>query len=268
MEINGYTKANLIERGISVALPSCSKTGLVVDSETGLPLPQSHDLELARLAAIAGNTILKQRYPTPTDGSAFMQRVSSDWRKYLLGEAFEVARSLADICNDMGRERFAILIFGSLGRDLVKRPCDFDPSNIDISVIGQDIQPEDRRVILNEIRSARKTSTARIKHTEAEQFCNGRCSPTLQESCKFFCTSAETESKNPLIERVGVHVQPESKITNSRFADAINLYISSSAIVAQDITGFWQQVEQQALQTIATKRSWVKEHISTVRITC
>src|SRR5579884_1622392 len=209
------------ERGVRVELPpQCSvfsnpKSGDVLISHS----------EIERIKAIMKDPTLKKRYPKPEDGQAFMMETSPEWRSYLLSRSKEAAAEIGWNCERMGYERFAVVLFGSVSRNLVKHPKHPDPSNIDLAVIGE-FSPYSREPIFDRIRPLREHLTSEINQNEGRYNEDGN------------------------FERLTVLVQP---IDNVRSMDyfSVRTHISACARPLYDPTSLWNELEKEAMPYVA-----------------
>jgi len=195
-------------RGIIVALPP--------DATASIGNAYANRKELdhkdqRRLNAINNDGILKKRYPSAKDGEEYMNSVDMEWREVLYRKADLISVQIAEQAKAIGKEDFAILLFGSVAKGLARKQDHPDPSNIDLAVIGQ-FTDEEREELLNRIRP--------IRNKEEEEIGNN----------------------------VGVFIQTPNKLRNSNYGAAF-MYIGSSARALYDPKGIWSSLQEEALSS-------------------
>lgn len=235
------TSVYLPQRGLLVDLPpSCS---VFIDSNTNEIIFGSQDK--TRVAGIMYDTSLKRRYPTPQDGEEYMDRISPEWRDKLLAKAQIMTEGLIEISRRLGHNRFAVVLFGSIARKLVKHPHDPDRSNIDLAVIG-DFSSQDRETVLNEARPLRQRLNAQIKFEEESCVCKDtRCAcvaPDFQPKQ----LKGSVSHGDITIDRVGIIVQSVESVTKDDYSGARN-YMGASGRALYDPSGLWMAIEQETL---------------------
>lgn len=185
------------------------------------------DTEKARLRLIIHCPILKNRYPTSTEGKELMENVDYKRRLFLLNLAIGLVPEIIFAWKSISsREEVAIVLFGSVAKGLVKKVENLDPSNIDLAVMGN-ISQKEREELLDQIRPARKR---------------------VQELILTDVPFINSSEKNP--GNVGVIVQNTEVLTRNYFQPTKN-YIASCAFPLYDPTGIWQGLEQQALLLVS-----------------
>jgi hypothetical protein len=121
-------------------------------------------------------------------------------------------------------------LFGSVAKGLVKHTDHPDPSNIDLTVMGN-ISPDEREKLMESIRPHRKS---------VQQWLLSRVP---------FINSSESNPGN-----AGVIVQHQDKVKNDNYEPARN-YIASGAIALHDPVGIWANIEHQALIATIEKKN-------------
>lgn len=245
----------LPNRGVIVELPpTCSKDITVC--------PQTGDvtvgpMEKIRLRMILDDAILEGRYPARHQGEEFMDEISPQWRDRLLEEAGTVAEEIKRACWSVGKEEFAVILFGSVAKNLVKNRIHDDPSNIDLAVIG-DFTYAEKLELLDIIRPARQQMTAKIRAAEFCR-CQGIRCYCQQETVRNYSQDANAifrdgygdlsenvSTGSLLIERVCIIVQTPETICSSGYG-VVRAYISSAARAVYDPANLWERLENEAL---------------------
>lgn len=212
----------LPRRGLRIIPPGETAANMVRVKEGQSIVPWTAR-EKARLALIKNDTIMRKRFPNPNDGQALMEDVCYQRREELLSLAVDLSNRIVEEWDTMTpNKNIAIILFGSVARGLVRRSDHYDPSNLDMSVIG-DFTEEERTELLDAIRPARKETGQKILETCGE-------ANVIREG-----------SGN-----AGVYVQHVDKLINNKFATAKE-YISSNAMVLHDPVGIWSAIEGAAL---------------------
>jgi predicted nucleotidyltransferase len=182
------------------------------------------DAEKARLRIMTNCSILRKRYPTREEGERFMHDVDYDQREFLLGQAGDLTLGIVESWQQIAPDKpIAVVLYGSVAKGLVKRPDHPDPSNIDLTVIG-DISPEQRLELMDSIRSRREKVRERI----------------LARVPK-----VDSREHNP--GNAGVMVQHTDRLLNGGFYGARN-YIASGAFALHDPKGIWKSIESEAIE--------------------
>lgn len=242
----------LAERGVMVELPPNCNPGIDINPETGQikidPLTRTH------LLAITKDPILKGRYPTAEHGEEYMNGVSAQWRDRLLEYAGYVTDNIKGICRSIGKERFAVVLYGSLARNLAKYRTDSDPSNLDLVIIGN-FTTQERRGILDGIRGTRQQITTEIKAAKLCRCTSVRCQ-CYQETANYYWSYVTAYLRNEygemtsfhsgLIERAGVVIQSPETIRSQGYGEA-RKYLSSCGRALYDPVNIWRELENEAL---------------------
>lgn len=202
-------------RGLIVTLPPDASRKIAVSALREEPLPNS---EAMRLGVIYADPILKRRYPDTFDGERYMRQVCYERRSQLYGAARSMSDCIVDVARGLGSSRFAVILFGSTAKSLTKAEDNLDPSNIDITLIG-DFDKQDREFVLNGVRDTRQNIS-------------------------------ETIGNN-----VGVFVQNECALMKDGFNSALN-YIASCARALYDPMGVWKRIETEALEHAKTLKRY------------
>lgn len=230
----------LPERGVVVELPASCYQGINICPESGQVTLDP--LIRAQLKAISSEAILQNHYPALEYGENFMGQISPQWRDRLLEQANVVTRSIVKACQSIGKERFAVLLFGSVAKNLVKFPAHSDPSNIDIAVIG-DFIPTEKKDLFDLIRPVRQEVTDSIKRA---QFC--KCE-TIHCRCRIVDQgSAPDASRKDLLvdSRVGVFIQTPEVLRKDGYGGARE-YVASCAKALYDPEGVWGEIEHEVI---------------------
>lgn len=205
----------LPERGITVTLPP-----LITQQISG-PIARREDvdpLQFHRLSIIANDPIMRKRLPSSKDGLEYMTKVDLSWRQELLKEACSmtdaIRTSVPEVTTACDGD-FAVIIFGSISRGLTRNRENEDPSNIDLSIIGN-FSEDDRIAIFNRIRPTRDQIAARIGNN------------------------------------VGVFVQTHDKLIKNGYGAMIQ-YIGACAYALYDPNHIWSKLEEEALAFSKTK---------------
>jgi len=193
-------------RGVIVALPPDATASIGKAHANGEEL--NHIVQ-RRLSIINNDGILKKRYPSAKDGVKYMNSVDMEWREILYGKANSICTQIVEQAKAIGKEDFAILLFGSVAKGLVRKQDHADPSNIDLAVIGQ-FTYEEREELLDRIRPIRIKAVEEIRNN------------------------------------VGVFVQTPDKLRHSDYGAAF-MYIGSSARALYDPKGVWSSLQEEAL---------------------
>lgn len=214
-------KVWLPDRGIEMLLPP--RYSPISEAE---PTREKNE----RLLQISNDGPLRKRYPSPEAGLKFMQTVDFDRRNYLLRLAQSATEKIVDEWKKINSEtEIAVIVFGSVAKGLVKKNDDPDPSNIDMSVIGN-ISDSDRDKLYDAIRPYRKSVQEDILGTSGE---------------------VNSPEKNP--GNLGICIQHTDKLTNGHFS-AMAGYIGSGAFPIYDPSNIWGDLEKNALSRLADCR--------------
>ncbi len=173
-------------------------------------------LQGQRLSIIETDPILKKRHAESGEGcnygNNYMSRVNLEWRETLLKEANLMARVIRNSAVELGfaDEEFAIILFGSIPRGLSRTRTDEDPSNIDLSLIGN-FSDYDREAILNRIKPTRDEIGGKIGNN------------------------------------TGVFVQSGDRLKRENYQPVVQ-FIGACAEPLHDPGGIWQRLEKEALE--------------------
>ena len=200
-------------RGLIITLPPDATASIGRAHANGEELPQNEQL---RLNAINNDCILKKRYPSAKDGKEYMNHVDLKWREVLYQKANLISSQIVEQAKEMGKEDFAVLIFGSVAKGLTRGQNHPDPSNIDLAVIGE-FTEEEREELLNRIRPIRDNEEEKIGSN------------------------------------VGVFVQTPDKLRKSNYGASL-MYIGSSARALYDPKGMWAGLEKEALLATSDRK--------------
>lgn len=201
------------DRGLIITLPpifTAEIAGSICRGE------QINPLQVQRLSIIETDPILKKRHAESGEGcnygNNYMTRVDLEWRENLLKEANLMAGVIRNSAAELGfvDEEFAIILFGSIPRGLSRARTDEDPSNIDLSVIGN-FSDYDREAILNRIKPTRDEIGRKIGNN------------------------------------TGVFVQNKYRLTRENYQPVIQ-FIGACAEPLYDPGGIWQHLEKEALE--------------------
>lgn len=242
----------LADRGIMVELPPNCTTGITINPETCRvsidPFVKTH------LQAIMDDPILRGRYPTALDGEEYMNGVSGQWRDRLLEYAESVTDEIKRGCWSVRRNRFAVVLYGSLARNLTKHRTHEDPSNMDLVVIGE-FSNWEKNQVLDRIRGLRQKTTTEIKAAELCECKTIRCQ-CYNEVTSRYLYYATRDLRNgygeiigfhsDLIERAGVVIQTPETIKSNGYGEA-RKYLSSCARALYDPENLWGEIENEAL---------------------
>ena len=197
-------------RGLVITLPPAVTRDISGSISRG---ENVNPLQFHRLSLIDNDPILKKRLPQSSDGCKYMDRVDLEWRGQLLKEAKDISlmiRTSVLEVTGFADEDFAIILFGSIAKGLCKSKTDEDPSNIDLSVIGN-FSEEQKQAIFDSIRPTRDKGRERIGNN------------------------------------IGVFIQTPEKLVNNAYSSVLQ-FISSCAQPLYDPGGIWHRLEQEALE--------------------
>lgn len=202
-------------RGVAITLPP------PITEKISGPISRGEcvdPIQYHRLYLIENNSILKKRLPQDTDGERYMYRVDLKWRERLLEEvqkiAFVIKKSVKEVTG-FSDEDFAIILFGSVARGLCRNSSDEDPSNIDISVIG-DFSDLDRGEIFERIRPDREKGGERIGNN------------------------------------IGIFLQTKEKLAKDNYSSVIQ-FIGACGYALHDPGNIWHNIETEALMSSIIK---------------
>lgn len=194
-------------RGLNISLPPGATRNIVQAAQTGNDIPQH---EATMLRVLTDDPILKKRYSCPEDGEEYMQTVDTRWREELYRFAETVSSTIVGQTHQMGKEDIAVILIGSVAKNLVKTKGHPDPSNIDLVVVG-DFNQEEREDLLNRVRCVREQVAGEIGNN------------------------------------VGVIVQDPDKLRKNDYSVAL-MYVGSSARALYDPKGVWSDLEKDTLE--------------------
>lgn len=242
----------LSDREVMVELPPSCSTGITINPETGKvsidPFVRTH------LKAIMDDPILKGRYPTALDGEEYMNGVSGQWRDRLLEYTESVTEEIKRGCWSAGRNRFAVVLYGSLASNLAKHRTHEDPSNMDLVVIGE-FSNWEKNQVLDRIRYVRQQTTTEIKAAELCRCGSIRCQcyNELVHRYWYYATAdlrnrygEMNGSHSGLVERAGVVIQTLETVRSNGYCEA-RKYLSSCARALYDPENLWGEIENEAL---------------------
>lgn len=213
---------SLPRRGLKIIPPDQVVENMRLARE-GLSIIPWTEREKARIALIKKDPIMARRYPDSNSGQALMAEVSYERREELLLLARDLTETVVSEWDKISPNKgIAIVLFGSVARGLVRHREHRDPSNIDMSIVG-DFSEEERLRLLDAIRPARQEIRTKIVKA-----CSGQ------------------EAFTGLSGNAGVYVQNVDKLINNKFACAKE-YIASNAFSLHDPLGIWKIIEQSAL---------------------
>lgn len=185
--------------------------------------------EKTRLQQVINCGILAKRYPNSQEGARFMNEIDYKWRDMLEIMAQELTNEIVFKWHKINATKdIAVVLFGSVAKGLVKRPDHPDPSNIDLSVIGN-INIYERERLFDAIRPRRKEIQRRITAN---------------------CSAIETGKPNP--GNAGVSIQNIEKLKKDCYEPA-RRYVASNAYALYDPSGIWKEIETEALKWALVK---------------
>lgn len=187
------------------------------------------DGEKARLRLMKSDGVLAKRYPSRDEGRKFVEtEVDYEWREQLLRMAYELSDTIVASWKEIypGKD-VAVVLFGSVAKGLVKGPGHLDPSNIDVTVIGE-FNESERSALFDAIRSKRNE---------------------LEDGMKAHYPNMSPDSRGG---NAGVHIQDRKKLENDRHSQTKCL-IRSGATALHDPKGIWKELEEKALQDVANE---------------
>ncbi len=210
------------QRGLKVIPPAETQANMRVAREGGI-VHWSQE-EKARLYLLTHCKILEKRHPKPVDGKAYMESVDMGRREYLLSLANELSGTIANEWHRINPgSEVAVILYGSVAKGLTRGTNHPDPSNIDLSVVGN-ISDDEKTQLFNRIRPKRAETQKRI----LEGYGN-----------------IESSEQNP--GNAGVIIQDIDKLRRECYGVA-RTYIAGGAIALYDPAGIWKAVEKEALQ--------------------
>ncbi|MFA5932839.1 MAG: hypothetical protein WCV81_01075 [Microgenomates group bacterium] len=193
--------------GLIVLLPSESTKAISSAILKNNSLPEE---ECQRLKILVDDPHMKKRFPTPNSGRQYMYSVDLNWRQYLYAEAQKMTSHIVDEAKRLDLNNFAVLLFGSVAKGLTRDKYHDDPSNVDLTVIG-DFTENTRNELFDYIRPYRAQGGERIHNN------------------------------------IGVHIQNLEKLTRNNYNEALT-YIGSLARPLHDPSGIWQKIEHDAIE--------------------
>lgn len=200
----------LENRGVILALPPVSH-----------PDKEPDFIRQTRLAIISSDSIMLQRYPKAEDGQSYMATVDFSWREELHSKAMSLTNQIVAYSAQINPEKnIAVILFGSVAKNLSRSRRNLDPSNIDLSVIGN-FNDSEKENLFTKIRPVR------------------------------------IEGESEIGNNIGVHIQTPETVTNGNYAQSI-LYIGSSARTLHDPANIWTDIETETLTYLFIKNSWEK----------
>lgn len=215
-------------RGLIITLPP------QISHEISQAVNEEHPIpEMASefLGVITRDSILKKRYPKPTDGENFMKSVDYNRRDELLALAQGLCKQIVETWNNINPNKdIAVLLYGSVARGLVKDTYNPNPSDIDLTVIGNFTEYE-RNKLMYSIHPMRNTVRRQII-----------------ESCPNVIGEFAED-----IRYAGTLVQNREKLTKERYSAAIH-YLGSCITPLYDPSGIWVEIERRALEVVAENR--------------
>lgn len=210
------------QRGLKVIPPTETQANMRIAKEGGIAHWSQE--ERARLYLLTHCRILEKRHPKPVDGKTYMESVDMERREYLLSLANELSRTIADEWHRISPDsEVAVILYGSVAKGLTRGTNHPDPSNIDLSVVGN-ISDEEKTQLFNRIRQKRTETQKKI----LEGYGN-----------------VESSEQNP--GNAGVIIQNIDKLRKERYGVA-RTYIAGGAIALYDPAGIWKAVEEEALK--------------------
>lgn len=243
---------HLPDRGLIVELPPSCAQGIFID-------PKSDRAEIdpmtkAQLNVVINDPILRNRYPSPEEGEKYMDKVSPQRRDELLEKARLITEGIKVACWSRGEEYFAVILYGSLARNLARHRVDEDPSNVDVVVIGN-FTFQKGREILSSIRPLRQKLATEIK-TSRQCMCETiQCGCSDRLARRYFddVTASYrneygrlTENPSVLVEGLDVVVQSEDTIRSSGYGLARD-YMAACARPLYDKFNLWEKIENEAI---------------------
>lgn len=204
-------------RGVQILLAPHA-TSMI--SEAVAPGNQIPPTESARLRIITNDHILRTRFPNPNDGVQLMTQVDMERREELLGYAYEITPKIVEEWEKINpNEPIAVVVYGSVAKGLVKPKDHDEPSDLDMSVIGN-ITEKERRKLLE----------ASIPHRERIQQQMGI---TPQEGIKYPTLSC-------------FKIRDTRILLSDNYSLAKKL-IASSTFATHDPSGILQKIESEVL---------------------
>ncbi len=199
------------------------------------------------IIAIQNDRTLRRRYPQEEIGQRFMTQVDHDWRETLYDRALDLTGSIQNAAREIGVQRFAVVLYGSVARNLVKRPGHPDPSNIDIAVVGS-ISCQEKDEMYRLIRNDREEVTTRIKDEEKN---------AIEARTEGLALDRVTKAKLGRIDReidpigrAGVIIRSVPAVKESDY-DLVLWYMAGCGQPLYDHDGLWAQLEHEAMPHLA-----------------
>lgn len=209
------------KRGIKVIPPRETQEKMAL-AKQGIKVDPFSPEEKYRLRKIMDCKVLEGRYPAREDGLAFMQEVDLGWRNELLSKASGLAGTIVEEWNNISTNPIAVLLYGSVAKGLTKRPDHYDPSNIDLAVIGA-IGSEERDALYDAIRPERLR---------------------IQSEILSNCPALDSPETNP--GNAGVSIQDLNKL-RSNYYYGVRMYIQAGALPLFDEYNVWAGIESEAI---------------------
>ncbi len=239
----------LPERGILVELPNHLAQSIQVCPDTGNV--SMDPAQRAFVRSVMNNTILRNRFPGREDGAFFMESVSPEWREFLMKKAYEMSDVIVNANRDQANRDIAVLLFGSVARNLVKRRNYHDPSNIDLAVVGKFESEQEVNDLYDSIRPARVRISSEITRGEK---CSC-CSVENYDPQKCRANKVGSPAAGPYdFPRVGVSIKTADQAKKSGYINA-RVWLSGCAKPLYDAQGVWKEIEEEALNFLTINPS-------------
>lgn len=250
IEKNTQTRSLYLPReGVVVELPSDCSLGIDICPDTGTV--KIDPIVRARLNMITHDTILANRYPTREHGERFMEQISPQWRDRLFDQAKIVTQTVINSCQSIDQERIAVILFGSVAKNLVKPPTHPDPSNIDLAVIGFFSKTE-KDQLLGLVKPVRRAVTEYINAVESREIKEGESfeeKKIIVADPVIKCEPVDDSSmpNQSLVGcRVGVFFQTPETVRCNGY-DVAREYVTSCAKALHDPYYIWREIEHEAI---------------------
>lgn len=253
IETNKVNKIYIPDRGVAVALPEKCAAKSYIDP-VAKQVTSNDLMESYRIGGIRSDSILAKRYPNPEVGWRYMAAVSTEWGAKLTDDAIKMGQELAEASRSMGKDQFAVVLYGSTARGLVKCPKHRDPSNIDMAIIG-DFNLDERSSVLDKVRPLRESISSQILIEEKSRSCSCQ-GEYAGEDAHGFVTA--TYSKEPGSEcnqtdngfkRVGIHVMNIQAIRSDQYS-GLRRIITACAYPIIEEGEMWATEEKIAIANI------------------
>lgn len=178
----------------------------------------------ARLDLLLKCKITARRFPTPEHGKGFMQEIDMQRRDEYMTYVRELTENIVNGWSEINSQKaIAVILFGSVAKGLVKDKNHSDPSNIDMTIIG-DFSGNERCELFDKIRSKREEISERIRSS----------SPNIDYSIR------------PLPGNVGVCIQNTETLSKDRFGET-RVYLSAGAFATYDPSDIWTSLTEGAI---------------------